>query len=62
MTKWQLRSKAFTEEAEPSISLIEAAHIKPLDGGGLAFTDETGTILVLVQKDSWIDVVLVPEI
>lgn len=60
MTKWQVRSKTFSEDGEPSMSVIEAAHIKPLDGGGLAFTDESGGILVLIQKDSWVDVVIVP--
>lgn len=59
-TKWQIRSKAFSDGEEPSISLIEAEHVQPLDGGGLAFTDVGGFVVTLIQKDSWIDVVRVP--
>lgn len=61
MTKWQVRSNAFTRRGKPTVSIIEATHIKPLDGGGLAFVDEYGVISAMLQKDSWNDVVRVPE-
>lgn len=59
--KWQVRSNAFTRKGKPSVSVIEAAHVKPLDGGGLAFVDQYGVIVTLIQKDSWNDVVRIPE-
>lgn len=60
MVKYQVRSNAFTRRGKPAVSVIEADTITHLPSGALAFLDVGGEILVIIQKDSWNDVVRIP--
>ncbi len=59
-TKWQVRTKALSRGGKIVTSLIAADNVQPIEAGGLAFLDQGGFVVALIQKDSWIDVVRVP--